>query len=151
MKTLCIVPCGKAKIWDKNENAGATKARNVYIGPFATKCREYAEKFFPSSWCILSAKYGFLFPDDIISENYNVSFKHKKTNPINNTKLSEQVSEKELDKYEQLVILGGKEYFAIAEKVFHSKKIVNPLRGCKRNGEMMSKIKKWIKDDNKGF
>ena len=27
MKTLCIVPCGKKKIWDDNPNAGPTKAR----------------------------------------------------------------------------------------------------------------------------
>ncbi|BDC36061.1 hypothetical protein MTLP_07430 [Candidatus Methanoliparum sp. LAM-1] len=30
MKTLCIVPCGNRKIWDKNLNAGLTKAEYVY-------------------------------------------------------------------------------------------------------------------------
>jgi len=74
MKTLCIVPCGNRKIWDKNPNAGPTKVEHVYIGPFAKKCREYAMRFYPSSWCILSAKYGFLFPNDIVPIPYNVSF-----------------------------------------------------------------------------
>ena len=34
MKTLCIVACGKRKIWDKNTNAGPIKAEYVYIGSF---------------------------------------------------------------------------------------------------------------------
>jgi len=42
MKTLCIVPCGNWKIWDKNPKAGPTKAEYVYIGPFAKKRRVYA-------------------------------------------------------------------------------------------------------------
>lgn len=29
MKTLCIVACGKRKIWDKNPIAGPTKAECV--------------------------------------------------------------------------------------------------------------------------
>jgi len=73
IKVLCIIPCGNRKIWDKNPNAGPTRAKDVYIGPFAKKCKEYAEKFYLSSWCILSAKYGFLFPDDIVPGSYNVT------------------------------------------------------------------------------
>ena len=69
MKTLCIVSCGNRKIWDKNPKAGPTKAECVYIGPFAKKCREYALRFYPSSWYILSAKYGFLFPVWVININ----------------------------------------------------------------------------------
>ena len=49
MSTLCIVPCGRKKIWDKFPNHGPTEAKFVYIGPFASKCKEYAEMFFPSS------------------------------------------------------------------------------------------------------
>ncbi|HNS79734.1 MAG TPA: hypothetical protein PKM17_13890, partial [Syntrophorhabdus sp.] len=52
METLCIVPCGKRKIWDKNPNAGFVKAKDVYIGHFSIKCKEYAEKFYANSWCI---------------------------------------------------------------------------------------------------
>ena len=66
MKTLVIVPCGKRKIWDKNSEAGPTKARDVYTGsPFKVN-REYAEKF-GDPWVILFAKYGFLEPDQVIS------------------------------------------------------------------------------------
>ena len=73
IKVLCIIPCGNRKIWDKNPNAGPTRAKDIYIGPFAKKRKEYAEKFYLSSWCILSAKYGFLFPDDIVPGSYNGS------------------------------------------------------------------------------
>jgi len=44
MKTLCIVPCGVEKKWDRNPNAGPNKARYVYIGPFSKKRREYAQR-----------------------------------------------------------------------------------------------------------
>ena len=108
MKVLCIISCGNRKIWDKNPNAGLTRARDVYIGPFAKKCKEYAEKFYPSSWCILSAKYGFLFPDDIVPGPYNVTFNDKRTNPISVEELSKQVKEKGLDRYEKILVVGGK-------------------------------------------
>ena len=128
-KVLCIIPCGNRKIWDKNPNAGPTRARDVYIGPFAKKCKEYAEKFYPSSWCILSAKYGFLFPDDIVPGPYNVTFNDKRTNPISVEELSKQVKEKGLDKYEKILVLGGKKYVSVVRKVFSKKKVYVPLEG----------------------
>ena len=44
-KRLCIVPCGKRKIWDEKPNAGPTPARKTYTGVFARTCIMYAEKF----------------------------------------------------------------------------------------------------------
>jgi len=145
MKTLCIVPCGNRKIWDKNPKAGPTKAEFVYIGPFAKKCREYAIRFYPSSWCILSAKYGFLFPDDIVPDPYNVSFNDRKTNPITIKELSAQVRKKGLDSYGRVVILGGKNYVKIGKEVFSSKEIITPLSDCKGIGYMMGKFDNAIK------
>lgn len=146
-KTLVIVPCGKKKIWDENPNAGSAKARDVYIGSFAKKCTEYAEKFYPSCWCILSAKYGFLFPDDTVSGSYNVSFNDKKTNPITLKRLSKQVTEKGLNDYDKIIILGGKNYVKIIKKIFIDKKIHLPLENCKGIGYMMKKLNDAI---NKG-
>jgi len=145
-KVLCIIPCGNRKIWDKNPNAGPTRARDVYIGPFAKKCKEYAEKFYPSSWCILSAKYGFLFPDDIVPGPYNVTFNDKRTNPISVGELSKQVKEKGLDKYEKILVLGGKKYVSVVKKVFSKKKVYVPLEGYKGIGYMMNRINKAIID-----
>lgn len=145
MKTLCIVPCGKIKIWDKYPKTGPTKAEAVYIGPFAKKCKEYAIRFYPSSWCILSAKYGFLYPTDTIPCTYNVSFNDKKSSPITVQELSSQVIKKELNDYERIVILGGKNYVEMINKLFSSKETVIPLRGCKGNGYMMGKLNDAIK------
>ena len=144
MKVLWIISCGNRKIWDKNPNAGLTRARDVYIGPFAKKCKEYAEKFYPSSWCILSAKYGFLFPDDIVPGPYNVTFNDKRTNPISVEELSKQVKEKGLDRYEKILVLGGKKYVSMVRKVFSKKKIYVPLEGYKGIGYMMDRINKAI-------
>jgi hypothetical protein len=145
MKTLCIVPCGNRKIWDRNLNVGPTKAEHVYIGPFAKKCREYAMRFYPSSWCILSAKYGFLFPNDIVPGPYNVSFNDPKTNPITTKELSTQVMEKDIDNYDRIVILGGKNYVEMVNEVFSSKEILTPLSECKGLGYMMVKLNDSIK------
>lgn len=145
MKTLCIVPCGNRKIWDKNPKAGPTKAEYVYIGPFAKKCREYAMRFYQFSWCILSAKYGFLFPNDIVPSPYNVSFNDRKTNPITANKLSAQVMEKELYNYERIVVLGGKTYVEMANEFFSSKEIFTPLSEFKGIGYMMGKLNDAIK------
>ena len=143
---LCIVPCGKQKIWDKDPNAGPTKARDVYIGPFAKTCIEYAEKFYPNSYVILSAKYGFLFPDEIVPENYNVTFNDPKTNPITVEELRKQAERKGLTNYDEIVVLAGSNYVEIVKKVFTGKRIITPLRGLRGMGPMMSAMKKAIRE-----
>jgi hypothetical protein len=144
MKTLCIAPCGDRKIWKKNPSAGPTKAKYVYTGPYARKCIEYAEKFYSSSWCILSAKHGFLFPDDIVPEPYNVTFKKKDTNPITVDELSIQAREKELDKYDKVIVLGGQDYSKVIKGIFCGKDIYEPLNGLKI-GQRISKLNDAIK------
>lgn len=126
MKTLCIVSCSEMKIWRKNPSAGPTSARHAYIGPFSTKCREYAERFY-SSWCFLSAKYGFLFPDEVVPGPYNVTFTDSATGPIALEELSKQRVEKGLDKYDKVVILGGKHYKQVVREVFGEKLVESPF------------------------
>jgi hypothetical protein len=138
MKKLCVVPCGKTKIWSKDPKAGPTPARMVYIGPFASTCRKYAEHFYPNSYMILSAKYGLLAPNDGIPGDYNVTFNDPSTNPITADQLRIQVDKKGLRKYDCIIVLGGRRYVDMLEKAFVGKKIVNPLEGCSGNGEMMS-------------
>jgi len=145
MNVLCIVACGNKKVWDKEPGLGPQKARDVYIGPFAMKCKEYAERFYPSSWVILSAKYGFLFPDDFISGPYNVSFNKRKTNPIPLKELMTQAKQKKLSKYEKIVVLGGKNYIRIVRCVFSDKEIYAPLSNCKGIGYMIGKLNAAIK------
>ena len=140
MRALCIVPCGSKKVWDKNPNAGPTKAGEVYIGPFAAKCRAYAGRFHPKAWCILSAKYGFLFPDDIIPGTYNVSFNDRTANPIGEDELIEQIRRLNLDRFERVVVLGGKKYVEKIKRVFCPVEVASPLGGCRGIGYMMQKL-----------
>ena len=141
MKTLCVIPCGKRKIWDKNPDAGSTKARDVYIGPFAASCRRYAERFYPSAWCIISAKYGFLFPDDIVPGPYEVTFSKPKTNPITVEELKLQVIKKGLEKYQNVVVIAGKEYISRVQRVFPGKEFSTPLMNCSSQGQMMRELR----------
>ena len=141
MKTLVIIPCGKRKIWSKNLEAGPTKAKDTYIGsPFKVH-REYAENL-GDPWVILSAKYGFLEPDQIIPENYNVTFKDPSTNPIPLWKLKKQV-EMTYSHYTCIVMLGGRDYSKIVSNIFKDKKtpVYSPLAGLPI-GKALAKVKK---------
>lgn len=146
MNSLCIIPCGKKKIWDKNPDAGPVEAKDIYIGSFSIKCKEYAEKFYANSWCILSAKYGFLFPTDIIPGSYNVSFNDKKTHPIDAEELIMQIEQKGLNNYERIIVLGGKSYTKMVNDSFKDKIIYNPLSAYKGLGYMMHHLNKSIKE-----
>lgn len=73
MKRLCIIPCGKKKIWDIHPDTGPIRAEDAYLSPFHQACERYAKAFF-DEWVILSAKHGFLRPDDTVPENYDVTF-----------------------------------------------------------------------------
>lgn len=149
MKRLCVVPCGKLKIWYRNPNAGPTRAREVYIGNFAKTCIEYAEKFYPKSYVILSAKHGFLFPDEFIPEDYNVTFNDPKTNPISVDELREQAKKKGLMKYNEIVVVAGSKYVNIVKKVFKGTKIIAPLKGLGGIRSMISAMKKAINEGRK--
>jgi hypothetical protein len=137
MATLCIVPCGKRKIWDRFPDAGPQPARHVYIGSFATKCRMYAERFYSDSWTILSAKHGFLFPDDIIPGPYEATFNKSQTFPISPNALERQAIEKGIDDYSLVVVLGGKRYGSLVAQALPNTSISLPLQRCRGIGVMM--------------
>ncbi len=147
MKKLCVVPCSKTKIWSKNPKAGPTPTKDVYIGPFASTCRRYAEHFYPNAYMILSAKYGFLKPDDIVPGDYDVSFNKPKTNPITANQLRRQVEDKELLDFDCYIVLGGSYYVDILNDAFIGKNLINPLEGSKGNGEMMHLLKQAIENN----
>ena len=107
--TLVIVPCGKAKIWDRNPDAGPTSARDAYTGyPFRVNAA-YAERF-GTTWLILSAKYGFIDPSFLIPGPYDVSFNRRDSEPISIEKLNEQVRDQGLDCWRTVILLGGRHY-----------------------------------------
>jgi Family of unknown function (DUF6884) len=115
--SLVIVPCGRKKIWDEHPQAGPTEANHAYQSGLFRLHREWAIKQ-GGKWLILSAKYGFIWPDFIISGPYNVSFTDKTSGVIGLDRLKAQVLEMDLDQYIPIVGLGGKEYRNMITKAF---------------------------------
>ncbi|MEK5023165.1 DUF7662 domain-containing protein [Paenibacillus sp. FSL M7-1046] len=139
-KSLCIIPCGAAKIWDKQPSIGPVEAQNVYTGVFAVACQRYAKTFF-DHWVILSAKYGFLYPEDIIPEDYNVSFIKPSSETILIAQLKRQAESKGLFKYKEITVLGGKHYADRAKAVFNQgQEMFFPLSDCTGIGYMLQKL-----------
>jgi len=85
--------------------------------------REFVEAS-GGDWVILSAKYGFLRPTDIIPGPYEVTFKEPSTGPIALEVLGDQVQQMGLDRYTEVVGLGGKEYRAAVEEAFRGTHVI---------------------------
>jgi hypothetical protein len=139
-----VIPCGQAKIWDKQPWRGPMPARDAYIGaPFKVNL-QYAEHF-ADEWVILSAKYGFIAPDFVICCRYDVSFKKPATNPISLSILKKQAESLTLDRFHIIVGLGGKEYQAAIKAALpdHANKLCFPFAGLPL-GKGMQAIKQAI-------
>ncbi|MBL0387432.1 hypothetical protein JJB07_12285 [Tumebacillus sp. ITR2] len=143
MKRLCITPCGAKKIWDKQPDAGDTRAEDVYIGAFAKACQAYAGTFF-EQWVVLSAKHGVLLPDDMLRENYDVSFTSDSALVISVEMLREQWLARGFGDVEEVVVLGGKKYARAVERYFRDwhlqPRIVLPLQGYRGIGYMLQAL-----------
>ncbi len=147
MRVLVVVSCGMRKIWDINPNASPALAKDAYIGvPFKVN-REYAEKF-SDRWVILSAKYGFIDPDFVIPENYDVTFKRPDTNPVGVSTLIAQIREKNLDKFDKVVVLGGRDYVDVVTKAFKDFEVtvVAPTLGLPL-GKAIAKVKRAVESN----
>lgn len=66
----------------------------------------------------MSAKYGFLDPDDLLEGPYEVTFKRKKTNPVALETLQRQVTEQGQASFDRVIGLGGVEYRAALTQAF---------------------------------
>lgn len=143
MYQLCIIPCGKKKIWDKEPAYGPAKTKHTYIGTFHTLCRNYALKF-TDQWVVLSAKHGFLLPDDLVEKNYDVTF-NRNDEIITLEQLQVQVKEKKLDRFDELVILTGKKYKRVIEGSFKKElPMTYPLANYKGMGFMQQALKQAV-------
>jgi hypothetical protein len=114
---LVVVPCGQGKVWDRAPQLGPVAARDAYTGaPFKVN-RAFAERF-GARWVVLSAKYGFVSPDFMIPGPYNVTFKRQSTNPVEVPVLRRQISEQDIDRFDAVIGLGGKEYQEATREAF---------------------------------
>lgn len=146
MKRLCIIPCGKKKIWDKYSNYGPMEAKDVYISPFGKACQAYATMFF-ENWVILSAKHGFLRPNDIVLENYDIAFDSKSDEVISIEQLQKQMVDKSLLQFDEIVLLAGKKHKKVVTKLYPEEMITYPLEGCKGIGYMLQRLKEAVKEE----
>ncbi|AFQ14542.1 hypothetical protein P9Y62_29255 [Bacillus thuringiensis] len=145
MKRLCIIPCGKKKIWDKHSNYGPMEAKDVYISPFGKACQAYATMFF-ENWVILSAKHGFLRPNDIVLENYDLAFDSKSDEVISIEQLQKQMVDKSLLQFDEIVLLAGKKHEKVVTKLYPEEMITYPLEGCKGIGYMLQRLIEAVKE-----
>lgn len=145
MKRICIIPCGKKKIWDKHSEYGPMEAKDVYISPFGKACQAYATMFF-ENWVILSAKHGFLRPNDIVLENYDLAFDSKSDGVINIEQLQKQMVDKSLLQFDEIVLLAGKKHKKVVTKLYPEEMITYPLEGCKGIGYMLQRLKEAVKE-----
>lgn len=144
MSSLCILPCGAKKIWDVDPQAGPTAAKHVYKSALHKACRRYAETF-AERWVILSAKHGFLLPDDIVPGQYDVGFQHKDRDVVTAERLKEQMVHKQLDVYTDVIVLGGKKFVKVLSPLFDSSYTVRyPLGDCKGIGYMMQRLNQAV-------
>ncbi|HEF5708823.1 TPA: hypothetical protein SAX33_002492 [Bacillus cereus] len=145
MKRLCIIPCGKKKIWDKHSDYGPMEAKDIYISPFGKACQAYATMFF-ENWVILSAKHGFLRPSDIVLENYDLAFDSKSDEVISIEQLQKQMVDKSLLQFDEIVLLAGKKHKKVVTKLYPEEMITYPLEGCKGIGYMLQRLKEAVKE-----
>lgn len=116
-RLLVIVPCGKAKIWRRFPGQGPTLARDVYTSSLFRANRAFGEQY-GNHWVILSAKYGFIPPEFIIPEPYEVTFNDARTNPVSIIVLKQQVEAYRLHHFERIIVLGGATYRQLVEAAF---------------------------------
>ncbi|KMP81162.1 hypothetical protein TU56_04710 [Bacillus cereus] len=140
-----MIPCGKKKIWDKHSDYGPMEAKDVYISPFGKACQAYATMFF-ENWVILSAKHGFLRPNDIVLENYDLAFDSKSDEVINIEQLQKQMVDKSLLQFDEIVLLAGKKHKKVVTKLYPEEMITYPLEGCKGIGYMLQRLKEAVKE-----
>ncbi|EEM95933.1 hypothetical protein bthur0013_27260 [Bacillus thuringiensis IBL 200] len=121
------------------------EAKDVYISPFGKACQAYASMFF-ENWVILSAKHGFLRPNDIVLENYDLAFDSKSDEVISIEQLQKQMVDKSLLQLDEIVLLAGKKHKKVVTKLYPEEMITYPLEGCKGIGYMLQRLKEAVKE-----
>ncbi|EAE7733013.1 hypothetical protein BLK74_04015 [Listeria monocytogenes] len=143
---LIIIASGKPKIWDKLPGIGPVKARDVYTGTFHRLSKAYAEQF-AADYLILSPKYGFLRPDDVVSKTYDVRFTMKGTgtDTIQLEELKKQWQKLQINPTEPIPMLGGKKFRGLLTSITDGKQAFSfPLDGASGIGVMQRNLKQAI-------
>ena len=123
-RVLGVLACSWSKIWHRNPNAGPTAARIAYTGSRFLNDVKIVNAY-TTRWVILSGKYGFIDPDFVIPEDYDVTFNksyHTITNPtVSIDYLVHQIRDMNLDTFDRAYLFSsccGEAYKMQVEKAF---------------------------------
>lgn len=123
---LHIISCSKDKTWDDpTVRARFVAAEQAYLGPEITAWLS-DPRVHTSRWLILSARYGFISPDQPI-ENYDVTFDDEATGPVTLETLARQVrcqqrwaDQVPLRQFRRIVVHGTSTYVEAVRAAFAS-------------------------------
>lgn len=111
---MFILACSSRK------QQGQWEARMLYMGNSLASPIKYANQQFGNNWYILSAKYGVIKCDTIISD-YNVTFTDKSTKPVT----PQQINQKFPDPKTVVELIAGKEYIKMLQEAWPESTIKN--------------------------
>jgi hypothetical protein len=143
--TLYVVPCGKAKVWDKEPHRGPVPAGEAYTGTLAGTAARYARQS-GQPWIVLSAKYGFLDPEELVPGAYDTTFAQKSPDLVPVETLRRQLTSKQLARYDEVVVLGSKAYASHVRAAFAGTRvrIRTPLAGVGGLVLMAAKVRRAL-------
>lgn len=82
-----------------------------------------------------------LRPNDIVLENYDLAFDSKSDEIISMEQLKQQMIEKDLLQFDEIVLLAGKKHKKVVTQLYPKEIITYPLAGCKGIGYMLQRLK----------
>ena len=82
-----------------------------------------------------------LKPNDIVLENYDLAFDSKSDEIISMEQLKQQMIEKDLLQFDEIVLLAGKKHKKVVTQLYPEEIITYPLAGCKGIGYMLQRLK----------
>ena len=128
---LVVVGCASRKVWNNLAIAPDQPAGQAYASPIFKKSRAYAEQL-GCAWVILSAKYGFLQPEEMIRD-YDETFNRHSPGLVDAPTLKRQVKKKGLDRYSEVLVLAGRSYVVRVRAAFEGTgaRIVEPMKGLR--------------------
>jgi len=130
-RTLVLVACCGPKL------SGEHPAGEIYQSDLFLKSREWAERE-GNEWAILSAKYGVLKPDEIIS-SYDVTLNEM---PVEKRRLWQEMVKSQLSQYksDKIIFLAGNRYCEWVDESWNTER---PMEGL-GIGQQLA----WLKEQN---
>ena len=133
---LVITGCTKKKL----DSVGdvIAPAKEMYQGMMFRKVREYAESM-RFDYVIISAKYGLLFPDELV-EGYEKVLRSKADIESLQPAVEDRLNEI-IDQYDQIVVIAGMTYRMVLENIWDDRFVYLKARGI---GDLCSIVARSI-------